>query len=274
MYDFSRCKLCGRHTAAPTYQLKQMSLYVCANCDFHFIDALDDCPEDPQESPLLTASARSYIEKQLPQNIRQMEKALRFVTRHVTPRARHCLDIGAGAGVFAALLRGAGAIPQGIEPQQVFREFAREKYQLSLRRELIDEACWQEELAGYFDVVTIWDTLEHVNFPAETLQAAGRVLKPGGYLFLDTPSRDAWFYRVSEWSYRFSGGTRPLLLNSLYSPDPYRHKQIFTAGQLQALLKTCGVTIVGHSPLHRSRNKLVLACRKHPAPEPGALCPG
>jgi 2-polyprenyl-6-hydroxyphenyl methylase/3-demethylubiquinone-9 3-methyltransferase len=262
VYDFSRCKLCGQNAAAPKYKLKQMSLYACSNCDFHYIDVLDDFPDEQPGKSLLTEKARNFIESKLPQNAIQLKKDLEFVKAHVALAGVPCLDIGAGAGLFPSLLKEAGAVPHGIEPQQIFREFALEKFQISLRRELIDDPYWQNEYAGYFDVVTLWDTLEHVNFPAETIKAASRLIKPGGYLFLDTPSRDSFFYRVSEWSCRLSQGSKALLLNSLYSPKPYCHKQIFTTAQLWALLENSGFSVVGRSSLHRSGNKLVVACRK------------
>ncbi len=265
MYDFSRCKLCGENAAAPKYKLKQMSLYACSNCDFHYIDVLDDFPNEQPRESLLTEKARNFIESKLPQNAIQLKKNLKFVKAHVALSGMHCLDIGSGAGLFPSLLKEAGAVPHGIEPQQIFREFTLKKFQLSIRRELIDDPCWQNEYADYFDVVTLWDTLEHVNFPAETLKAACRVIKPGGHLFLDTPSRDSFFYRASEWSYRFSKGTKPLLLNTLYSPKPYCHKQIFTTAQLWTLLEISGFSVVGRSSFHRSRNKLVVVCRKNAA---------
>lgn len=262
MYDFSRCKLCGEHTAALKYKLKKMSLYACSICDFHYIDALDDFPEDKPEEKLLTGKARNFIEGKLPQNTKQLKKDLQFVNSQVELAEKRCLDIGSGVGVFAALLKDVGAEPHGIEPQQIFREFAQEKFQFSARRELINDLYWQNRYGRFFDVVTLWDTLEHVNFPVETLRAAGKVLKPGGYLFLDTPSRNSLFYRSSEWSYRLSAGTRPLLLNSLYSPKPYCHKQIFTRKQLWKLLEDCGFATISQSPLHNSRKKFVVACRK------------
>mgnify|MGYP000529165751 CR=1 FL=1 len=262
MYDFRRCKLCGEEQASPKYRLKRMTLYCCGHCDFHFIDALDNFPAEQQDGNLLTAEARSYIERKLPQNTLQLEKNLRFVQSHVAPEGLRCLDIGSGAGVFPDLLQKAGAVAEGIEPQQVFREFAREKYRIVLASELIDDPRWQKQSRGAFDVATLWDTLEHVNFPAETIQAICSVLRPGGYLFLDTPCRDSLFYRASEWSHRLSLGTRPLLLNTLYSAGRYGHKQIFTMRQLQNLLERSGFSVLGRSGLHRSRNKLVLACRK------------
>ena len=265
MYDFQQCKLCGETAAGPKYRLKQMTLYACAACDFHFIDALDVFPDEQPQALLLTDKARNFIESKLPQNEVQQKKNLRFVETQLSLPGRHCLDIGSGAGLFPALLQAAGATPQGIEPQQIFRQFAAEKFQLQLRPELIDAPYWQTEHAESFDLVTLWDTLEHVNFPTATLSAACRVLKPGGYLFLDTPSRNSLFYRASEWSYRFSRGNNPLLLNSLYSPQPYRHKQLFTKTQLWQLLDNCGFSVIERSSLHRFRNKLVLACRKNPA---------
>ena len=241
-----------------------MSLYACSSCDFHYIDALDVFPAERPDESLLTESARSFIESKLPQNRIQLKQNLQFVKAHVTLTGAQCLDVGSGVGLFPSLLKGEGAEPQSIEPQQIFREFSRSRFQIELRRELIDAPCWQENFADTFDVVTLWDTLEHVNFPAESIRAAVRLLKPGGLLFLDTPSRDTFFYRASEWSYRISLGSKPLLLNRLYSPKPYRHKQIFTAKQLWTLLEKCGFTGIERSEFHRSKNKLVVVCRKNP----------
>lgn len=264
MYDFSHCKLCKKNNAVLKYKLKKMSLYACSDCDFHYINALDDFPEEKPDETLLTDKARNFIESKLPQNTQQLKKDLQFVETHVSLPGARCLDIGSGVGLFAALLKEAGSDPRGIEPQQIFREFAQEKYQLTTNKELIDDPHWQNDYRDYFDLITLWDTLEHVNFPTETIRDAVNLLKPGGYLFLDTPSRDSLFYRSSEWSYRLSGGSKPLLLNRLYSPKPYRHKQIFTRVQLWMLLETSELTVVDESPLHRANKKFVVACQKRP----------
>lgn len=255
------CKLCGAEGAASRHQFKEMRLFVCAACDFHFIDARDEYPEDCP-APRLTKQARAYIEQQLPGNGVQLQRNLAFVRQQFDPRGRVCLDVGAGAGQFGALLREAGGTPHGIEPQQVFREFALEKYRIELRRERVDDPFWLQGFAGSFDLVTLWDTIEHVNDPRSTLEGAFNLLKPGGWLFLDTPSRDTIFYRASLWSSRLSSGSKATLLNRLYSPRPYRHKQLFTAEQLCWLLEKCGFEEIRRSPLHRSRNKLVVCCRK------------
>src|ERR1039457_6703795 len=264
-YDFSRCKLCATNAAGPKYKLKKTTVYACAACDFHFINHLDSLPSEPQaDAPMpLDRKAWDYIEGKLPANGKQLRENLSLVKRHIALSGAHCLDIGAGAGLFSHLLAEAGAFVHGIEPQRIFREFAQHKFGIELNGETIAAQYWQQGFAGFFDVVTLWDVFEHVNFPAETLQNAYNVIKPGGWLFLDTPRRDALFYRISEWSYRLSNGENPLFLESLYSPLPFRHKQMFTLRQLLKLVEKTGFSVVHmNSSFLNPHNKMALVCRK------------
>lgn len=265
LYDFRRCKLCGSETASPRYRLKKTTVYACSACDFHFINHLDELvPATPAETiPLLDQKSRSYIESCLPANELQQHKNLQLVKHRMALPGSHCLDIGAGAGLFAHLLMTSGALVQGIEPQPIFQAFADEKYGIELRGETVDASYWQQNYRDFFDLVTLWDVLEHVNFPAELLQQAYSLIKPGGLLFLDTPRRDAFFYRLSEWSYRISKGTNPLFLESIYSPLPFRHKQIFTLQQLRQLAEQIGFSVLAiNSSRLQMHNKMVLVCCK------------
>ncbi len=264
-YHFKRCKLCGAESASPKYRLKKTAVYVCPVCDFHYINYLDNLPPVvPDETlPELDHKSRSYIESCLPANELQHRTNLQLVKRQTPLSGKQCLDIGAGAGLFAHLLTESGALVQGIEPQAIFRAFAREKFGIELRGETVDADCWQQGFRDFFDLVTLWDVFEHVNFPAELLQQTGNLIKPGGLLVLDTPRRDALYYRISEWSYRLSKGANPLFLESLYSPLPFRHKQIFTLRQLIHLVERTGFTVSSmNSSLFQMHNKMVLVCRK------------
>lgn len=268
-YDFSRCKLCGSATASPKYLLTKTSVYACPVCDFHYINHLDDLsPAACAATRQLDQRARNFIEAHLPANEKQQRTNLRLVAGWVSLPGMRCLDIGAGAGLFARLLSEAGASVYGIEPQGIFRAFAQERFGIELRSETLDTGYWQQDHCGFFDLATLWDVFEHVNFPAELLQQAYAVLKPGGVLFLDTPLRDALFYRIAEWSYQLGSRPNPLFLESIYSPLPFRHKQIFTQQQLQHLMERSGFSVQSlRATRFRMQNKAVLACRKpdHPA---------
>lgn len=262
MYDFNQCKQCGKPSGKPKYNLKNMVLYACSDCDFHYTNVLDVLEEGETPSRPLTTGEHQYIESQLIQNTRQLTLNLDFVQQYTEISGSACLDIGCGAGVFPSLLHQAGATISAIEPQPLFRQFSHKRFDITARYELIDSPYWQQGFAEHFDIVTLWDTLEHVNFPAETIAAMSRVIKPQGYLFIDTPARESFSYRLSEWSYRFSRGRNPLMLNSLYSAKRFGHKQIFTQQQLWQLLENHGLSIVGRSALHRAKNKHVIVCQK------------
>jgi 2-polyprenyl-6-hydroxyphenyl methylase/3-demethylubiquinone-9 3-methyltransferase len=239
-----------------------MLLYVCPDCDFHSTDILDKFEDGGTGRRNLTGNEIHFIESQLEPNTRQMQLNLEFVRQFTDVVGLKCLDVGCGAGVFPALLKHAEAGVSAIEPQPLLREFCRTRYNISPHHELVDSVYWQQGYPGHFDVVTLWDTLEHVNFPAQTIAGISRVMKPGGHLFLDTPARESLSYRLSAWSYRVTGGRNSSMFNSFYSEKRFGHKQIFTRQQLRQLLEDNGFSIIGRSTLHRGKNKHVIVCQK------------
>ncbi len=282
MYDFTHCKLCAQPSAVPVYRLKSAVLYRCPDCDFHYIDHLDDL-DKPAQAAVLDERTSRLIEAKLADNARLHRARLGFVKKHTTMAGAQCLDIGAGVGFYPHLLADTGASVRGIEPGSLNRDFAKQKFGLDLDPHFIDHPDWQEGTRDTFDQATLWDVIEHVNFPKATLAQTFTVLKPGGWLFLDTPSQDSLYYRISEYVCRSSHGRNPLFLSSLYSSARYGHKQIFRPQQLAQLLKQVGfelVTVKGCHDLNlpvprglntlinaaaallRPKDKIVIACRK------------
>jgi 2-polyprenyl-6-hydroxyphenyl methylase/3-demethylubiquinone-9 3-methyltransferase len=273
-YDFRRCKLCGESTAAALYTLGSLTVYGCAACDFHATDFLDAPPENDRQKAgaILDEKSRSYIEERLQAYDPLPGMRLALVQQHGRLRDANCLDIGAGVGQFMTLLAAQGAAASGLEPSPIRREFADRKFGLELFAEQVEIFGRRPQYAGHFDFVTLWDVIEHVNFPVETVEAALRVLKPGGLLFVDTPSRDAASYRLSEWLYRLSGGQISLFLQNFYSAAPFGHKQIFRPEQLVRLAEGAGFEVVSLdddyetgsrlSSLIRPGSRLVMTCRR------------
>lgn len=264
-YNFKRCKLCKEMTAEPTYALTDSTIYVCQNCGFHFLNQLDCLSEKPTEENL-NEESRHYIESRVDENRHLHQNRLQLVRNYLNVSEAETLDIGAGLGQFQILLNGHGARTKGIEPSSLRREYALEKVGVTLHRELIDSHYWQTEFIQHFDLITLWDVIEHVDFPQETLEAAVKLLKPGGMLCLDTPSREVLPYQLSQQLYRFSHGKISLFLPSFYSTVRYGHKQIFTQQQLSELLERSGLEIISsaHSYTGKrfSNNKIILAGRK------------
>ncbi|MCK5912774.1 MAG: class I SAM-dependent methyltransferase, partial [Desulfuromusa sp.] len=265
-YNFQRCKLCGEMAAKPVYDLSDCIIYCCQNCDFHYINQLDSNSENPNNTAHLDQSSRNYIESRLDENSNLHLKRLKFIQQHINLSDCKALDIGAGLGQFQRLLDAQGAETKGIEPSFIRRKYALEKFGVKLYNKLVDNDYWQAGYPQYFDLITLWDVIEHVDFPKETLESAIKLLKPGGMLFLDTPSRQVLSYRLSQQFYRLVPGKMSLFLPSFYSTAPYGHKQIFTQQQLAKLFRSFNLEKVFSAQSYTNRlfsnNKIILAGRK------------
>ena len=245
-YDFSRCKSCGESDAERRYPLKSgHAIYVCPHCDLHYIDYLDDTASMDTDDDLesLDADTGEFIRSKLQYNRQRFQNQVDAVVSAIDPHGARVLDIGAGGGLFLAMMRERGAVVEGLDPRPERRAFALERYGIELEAAPFDAQHAREDRAGTYDVVTLWDVIEHVNFPRQTMQLAARLLRPGGILAIDTPARDSAFYQVGQLSSRLSSGRFATFLNVLYSARPFEHKQILSLEDLRRYARDSGLEV-------------------------------
>ena len=248
-YDFSICKLCNSSGAIPRYFIRDgITIYCCPSCSGHYIDYLDNTKSDADGenkwNGILSQTDYDYIDKQLQINRNRYISKVDLLLSYCKSGDLKVLDIGAGGGLFIHLLKQRGICSYGIEPNAMRVQFAKEKYGLQLSSRLIDDPYWQNDFSGYFDAITLWDVIEHVNFPREILLNANKLLKDDGLLLIDTPNRDSFYYRAGILSYNLTLGALPSFLNIMYSKDAFSHKQIFSSKQLTDLLEQYGFKVI------------------------------
>lgn len=233
------------------YRLKNANVYISEN-GFHFIDYLDPVEEISPEidASQLTGEVAAYIETQLQANAKKFENQANIVKNHLPLRNAKVLDIGCGGGLFLSLLKEQDAQVIGIELSDSRAQYAKSKHGLEIHKRPIESDFWQTGYANHFDAVTLWDVIEHVNFPLQTLQSAAKVLKEGGLLLIDTPCRDSFYHRFGELTYRLTGGRFPTFLNAMYSSHLFGHKQIFSTGEMRQLFEAVGFEIVDLHKFH------------------------
>ena len=96
------------------------------------------------------------------------------------------LDVGCGLGFFLRALDPKRWDRYGIEPMPFpYREAA---HSLGADRVLNTELIAAGLPSGKFDVVTFWDSLEHLPNPRAVLQEVRRLLRPGGIILIGLPN--------------------------------------------------------------------------------------
>ncbi|NOH02220.1 MAG: class I SAM-dependent methyltransferase [Chloroflexi bacterium] len=228
----------------PKYQLSGANVFVSPG-GFHYIDHLDPVEEIQPEidGSGLTDEEIAYIETSLQSNPERIENQVRAVLRYGGIAGKRVLDIGCGGGLFLSMMKEAGAKCIGIELSDTRAYYAKTWHGLEIVKRPIEDEYWRA-YRGAFDMATLWDVIEHVNYPLATLRAAAETLKPGGILLIDTPCRDAFYHRFGEFTYKISGGKYPTFLNAMYSAKPFGHKQIFSLAEMRSALEAAGLEVV------------------------------
>jgi SAM-dependent methyltransferase len=152
-------------------------------------------------------------------------RRLSLIGRFAPSRGR-LLDVGAAAGFFVDEAIQAGWAAEGIDIAPHVVEWGRRELDVPLR---IDGVSALEE-RGAFEVVTMWDYIEHSLDPAGDLAKSNELLVQDGFVALSTGDLDSIAARLSR--------SRWHLLT------PRHHNFFFTAATLSELLARSGFEVV------------------------------
>ena len=137
------------------------------------------------------------------------------------------LDIGCATGLFLAQMRMSGNWGiQGVEISEFAARYAREHLGLEVFQGELEEAEFAD---ACFDVVTMWDVLEHLLHPLAALREVYRILKPDGLLVLRLPNVESLDARLFG---PFWAGL-----------DTPRHLFVFSGRTAEALLGKAGFQV-------------------------------
>ena len=117
-------------------------------------------------------------------------------------KSLNILDIGCGGGILTEALAQTGAHVTGIDLSESALKAAHDhKAKINPDLTILYHTISTEEFAENnpekFDMITCMEMLEHVPDPQKIIQAASRLLKPGGKLFLSTLNRTVKSYLFS-----------------------------------------------------------------------------
>jgi SAM-dependent methyltransferase len=231
------CNLCNHPTAAIVFELTDLlleredvrtTLVKCQRCGLvyqnprptlaeigvHYppdYESYNPEPDQKMKSRLLERAVQHGINKRC-----------RFVTRRKS--GGRLLDVGCATGVF---LRGMANNPgwelHGVELSSHAARIARDQFGLDVFTGTLEAASFPDH---YFDVVTMWDVLEHLHDPTGSMCEIHRILKPDGIIVMRVPNGSSWDARLFG---RYWAGL-----------DAPRHLFVFDLKTLPSLLDKSG----------------------------------
>ncbi|NKI16862.1 bifunctional 2-polyprenyl-6-hydroxyphenol methylase/3-demethylubiquinol 3-O-methyltransferase UbiG [Spongiibacter sp. KMU-166] len=110
------------------------------------------------------------------------------------------VDVGCGGGILSEAMAMRGARVTGIDMGEAPLNVAR-LHQLESGAKVDYFQTTAEELAedkaGYYDIVTCLEMLEHVPNPASVIRACAKLCKPGGDIYFSTINRNPKAFALS-----------------------------------------------------------------------------
>lgn len=186
------CGVCGNSSTLKFIEsYKEWKLYECPNCAVQFWWPMKHPGAGYYEDTYF--SVRDPLVRAYPLYWNHHE----FIKSPPHDPACGCslLDIGCGPGTFLAAARALGYEVYGLDlnPQAVQK--ARELYEL--------ENLFCDTLSAFitqnpgkrFDVVTLFEVLEHIDDPAGLMDQVRSILKPDGFIALSVPNRERFMIR-------------------------------------------------------------------------------
>jgi SAM-dependent methyltransferase len=211
------------------YRLDSASLYICDDCDLIFSDKYLE-GFDPKV--LYEKYYRNEIASRFNFGVEYIIRLFRFFRAFkiftIYPKARSILDIGSGRGFLLYYLKKYYGYKNAIGTQvsKSAVEFSRNKLGL----EIYDGDLLELSLGNSsFDIISIWQVLEHVAKPEKYIEEIYNLLAASGKLIVEVPNFNSW--------------TRKLTGKYWLGLDLDYHITFFTPESLSRLLKKYNFTI-------------------------------
>jgi 2-polyprenyl-3-methyl-5-hydroxy-6-metoxy-1,4-benzoquinol methylase len=222
------CPMCGSERSRLAFEEPPYALRRCTRCGLGWVTPrLDEggleqiynaegfwCSDSPRTRGYTDyrGDERLYLDT--------FRKRLRFVLKD-GPSGGRALDVGCAAGFCMEATRELGFDAYGLDISETIVNHARERFGFdTIHLGPLQTAPYRE---SSFDLITMWDVVEHVVDPVGLIVRARELLAPGGLLVIETQDIDSYFaralgprwhhYKHAEHIYHFNPQTVGTLLS-------------------------------------------------------------
>jgi 2-polyprenyl-3-methyl-5-hydroxy-6-metoxy-1,4-benzoquinol methylase len=238
------CGLCGSDRKQLRFRQDPYSVVTCKTCDLTYVTprlSPQDLIEKVYDEGYWVSDAareRGYSDYCGDEELylRTFQRRTKLLDRFFGLPGR-VLDVGCAAGYFLRVMRDAGWDAWGVEPSASIHSAAAES--LGAERIHCGDLSTLELPERSFDLITMWDVLEHTPDPVASLWRASGFLKPSGRIVIETQNVKSFMARLlgRRWQH-------------------YKHAEHlyhFHPGTLKKVLERAELTVLEMTPRHAGK---------------------
>lgn len=230
-----RCLVCGSGRRQPNWRAHEVMLLECLDCGHRYFERM---PRNLAE----VYQGESYLEQSKSGYLSNVDYRLRrFASERLDILAANkpfaagqgLLDVGCGTGWFLHAAKERGYQVSGFEFSAALARFTAEN---------VGCRVYDSDLAAVdarFDVVTLFDVIEHVPSPVRTLRAVRDILRPDGLALVFCPNFTSLAITAARADSNLVMPTRHLS----YFTRSSVHRLCTLAGMRLLWFKTAGIDI-------------------------------
>lgn len=215
------------------YQMRDCEIIQCKLCGLVFVNALFD--ETIHAYGEVYAS--EIYEQVGPALLKRFAADLATIEKFVS--VGKILDLGCGYGYFLSLAQKRGWDAEGVEINRNLVAYLNQEKGLRVFPGPLQDLHLQEES---FDVITMFNIIEHFLHPSTVLAEVTRLLKDDGLLVLETPTEDGLFKKLADFLYKVTGGKFILMIQGAYQKGG--HHFGFSRKSIKRILEKHGFEII------------------------------
>lgn len=214
------CLLCNEDHSTILHKRTDVILVKCISCGLHYLNPRI------QSDHLRSQYSGDYSAGYLAKKRKKIARARRIVGRILKYKsAGTFLDIGCSGGFILNEARSYGFKTYGLEVSPIAVDYAKNVLNLNIQSKYLEEAAFPSR---FFDVITMYNTLEHISDPLSFLRETARIAKEDALI-------EIWVPDIGHLKAKFKGD----LWQNIF-PE---HLYYFTRKTLSILLNRAGLTI-------------------------------
>lgn len=236
VFETKACPACGReHSRRLLFKLRNTNLYQCV-CGLKFIDpslteeSMMQIYQSTEELSQVNPVLSHYYEYETLNPASKTHRDYIITLKRLASytKGRFLLEIGCGYGSFLKVAQGQGWEVLGVDSSSENIEALQKKRIRGICSDFLKLKC-----KFRFDVIVLWDLIEHPRNPVAFLRKTYDLLKPNGLVVIATPYDPNLLSVLATWLYQLSMGKIRYPIEKFYVIE---HTSYFNLKTLKDLL--------------------------------------